>query len=73
MATVMVVTSATKKEVVTAAAMVTAGIAAARVMATAVAMAMAAVMTALRVMCYENKVLWYLLTVLDYQSHVTSL
>jgi hypothetical protein len=23
--------------------------------------------------CYENKVLWYLLTVLTYQSHVTSL
>ena len=24
-------------------------------------------------LCYENKVLWYLLTVLTYQSHVTSL
>ncbi len=23
--------------------------------------------------CYENRVLWYLLTVLTYQSHVTSL
>jgi hypothetical protein len=22
--------------------------------------------------CYENRVLWYLLTVLTYQSHVTS-
>jgi len=25
------------------------------------------------VACYENRVLWYLLTVLTYQSHVTSL
>ena len=26
-----------------------------------------------RIICYENSVLWYLLTVLTYQSHVTSL
>ena len=29
--------------------------------------------TAMTGACYENRVLWYLLTVLTYQSHVTSL
>ena len=40
---------------------------------TARTMEYTAALLARPVTCYENKVLWYLLTVLTYQSHVTSL